>query len=569
MSLSIGLKIHTYNYMDLIGNGKTFSLPLYQRDYSWTEENWENIWHDMVGLLSNSQEYHFMGTLFIQEKSNREFIVIDGQQRLATLNIFALAVIGKLNRLAQEGIDTESNLERAKRLRDRFIGEKNPASLFESSRLRLNNSNNDFYQDYLIQLRTPVNPKGLTKSNLLLWKCFLYFTDRLNGEAQLEDDGEAIARLLSETVALQFQFITISVEDEIKAYTVFETINARGLQLTITDLLKNYLFSLVKVSTDIELLNRHWESLLIATEYERFPEFLRSHLLCMNQEVPNQRLFTIIRDQIRSSVDVFQLLGDLEDRADLYVAISDPNHEYWFDLSDARPYIRELSLFQAPQIVPLVFAVRECFSNDDFVRVLKLLSAITFRYSVIGRLNPNILDRVYADAARAVMDRSATSPSGIFNLIKSVYVDDEMMRQEFSIFALNPRGRNRKMAKFILSKLEQDASGRACDFESDAATIEHILPEHPVEQWDEMFQPKYQISSVYRLGNLTLLESSANKEIGNLSYNKKLKAYTNSNYAITKEISQIAPEEWNLEILNRRQRQLAQRSIHIWRSDFA
>jgi len=69
-----------------------------------------------------------MGTLFIQEKSNREFIIIDGQQRLATLNIFALAVIGKLNRLAQEGIDTESNLERAKRLRDRFIGEKNPAS---------------------------------------------------------------------------------------------------------------------------------------------------------------------------------------------------------------------------------------------------------------------------------------------------------------------------------------------------------------------------------------------------------------------------------------------------------
>ncbi len=568
MASSIGLKIHTINYIDLIGNGKKFSLPPYQRDYSWSEENWENLWYDIVELMSDSHEYHFMGTLFIQETPNREFIVIDGQQRIVTLNILALAVINKLNHLAQKGIDTESNLERARRLRDRFIGEKNPASLFEGTRLRLNNTNNDFYQDYLVQLRVPVNPRGLPKTNNLLWKCFLYFTERLNEEAKLETNGEEIARLLWETIALQLQFITISVDDDLNAYTVFETINARGLQLTITDLIKNYLFSLVRVSTDIELLQRHWESLLLSLEHDRFPEFLRYHLLCMRKEVPSHHLLKIVQDQIRSNIDVFKLLRDLESRGDLLSAISDPNHDYWIELPEARPYIRELSLFEVQQITPLIFAVGEFFPRDDFVRVLKLLGVISFRYSVIGRLNPNKLDRVYSYAARAVINQTATSPSEVFALIKSIYIDDEMMRQYFSTFSLNPRGRNKKIVKYILTRLEEDASGRSCDFEADSATIEHILPENPTEAWDETFQPKYQITSVYRLGNLTLLESSANQEIGNSTYDNKLIAYKKSNYAITREVSDSAPEEWNLETLNRRQYQFALRATHLWRSDF-
>ncbi|MCY4225899.1 MAG: DUF262 domain-containing protein, partial [Bacteroidetes bacterium] len=93
MALSNGLKINTINYMDLIGNGKTFSLPPYQRDYSWSEQNWEDLWNDIVRMTEDTPDLHFMGTLFIQEKKDREFVVIDGQQRLTSLNIFGLAVI--------------------------------------------------------------------------------------------------------------------------------------------------------------------------------------------------------------------------------------------------------------------------------------------------------------------------------------------------------------------------------------------------------------------------------------------------------------------------------------------
>lgn len=563
------LNARTINYMELTGNGKSYSVPAYQRDYSWSEEQWEDLWNDIVGLMPDAQDHHYMGALVIQGKSDREFLVIDGQQRLATLSLFALAVISKLNTMAKQGIDADSNKERAQQLRNRFIGEKDPASLTESTRLLLNDTDNDFYQDYLVQLKEPLNPRKLPKSNNLLWKCFLYFTKRLNELGKLETDGEAVAGILSETAARQLLFILITVDDELNAYTVFETLNARGLELTTTDLLNNYLFSLVKVRTDLKALQRRWAKLIATVDQERFAEFLRYHLLCKQSEVRSQRLFKLVRDRTKKQEDVFALLDELESRAELFAAVLDPNHGYWMELPDARPYIRELSLFRVRQMMPLVFAILESFSEEDFVRVLKLLSVISFRYNVISSLNTNVLERVYPGAARAVIAGDATSSADVFELIKPVYVDDEKMRQDFSLFVINPRGRKKKLAKYILARFEQDVSGRSCDFETDPGTVEHILPENPMGAWDEAFPSDLQETSVYRLGNLTLLEASANKEISNATYDEKIDAYKNSAYALAKEIPEIAPEEWTPELVGKRQQQLAARAAHLWRSDFA
>ena len=75
--------------MELIGTGKSYSVPPYQRDYSWSEEEWEDLWNDIVELMSDTQDHHYMGALVIQEKSDREFMVIDGQKRLATLSAYS------------------------------------------------------------------------------------------------------------------------------------------------------------------------------------------------------------------------------------------------------------------------------------------------------------------------------------------------------------------------------------------------------------------------------------------------------------------------------------------------
>ena len=563
------LNTRTINYLELIGNGRSYRVPPYQRDYSWSEEHWEDLWNDIADLRPCPEDRHYLGALVVEGKSDREFLVIDGQQRLATLSLLALAVIAKLGALADHGIDPDANTERGKELRNRFIGEKDPASLIEISRLHLNETDNAFYQDYLVQLREPLNPRALPKSKRLLWNCFRYFAGQLDSLEDLRGDGQSMAGLLSETVARQIIFILITVDDELNAYTVFETLNARGLGLTTTDLLKNYLFSRIRVAADLEALQRRWRSLVATVDQARFPEFLRHHLLCELPKVRSQRLFKLVRDRTRTAADVFNLINDLERRAELFAAVSDPNHGYWTDLPGAKEYVRDLNLFRVRQAMPLLFAAWESFSGNDFVRVLKLVSVISFRYTVVSGLNPNALESVYHRAAKAVMDGSAGAPAAVFDHLKPIYVDDERTRQNFALLAVNTRGQRKKLAKYILARLEQDAAGRACDPETDPGTIEHILPENPVDAWEEAFPAERWEASVYRLGNLTLLEPAANRNVGNSVYTGKLDAYRNSGYALTRQIPETAPERWTPELMDERQRRLAERAVHLWRSDFA
>lgn len=132
------LNTGTSTFLELIGNGRLYTVPPYQRDYSWTEEQWEDLWTDIEDLSGRMDETHYMGALVVEGRSDREFAVIDGQQRLATLSLLVLAVVGRLHDLASQGIESANNLQRAEALRARFVGEKDPASLVESSKLTLN-----------------------------------------------------------------------------------------------------------------------------------------------------------------------------------------------------------------------------------------------------------------------------------------------------------------------------------------------------------------------------------------------------------------------------------------------
>ena len=562
------LNTRTINFLELIGNGKVFHVPSYQRDYSWSEEHWEDLWNDILFLRDNEDDCHYMGALVVEAKTDRELLIIDGQQRMATLSILALAIIAKLNIMAEQGLEPAPNRERANELRGRFIGEKDPASLIESSRLYLNENDNGFYQDYLVQLRIPINARKLAKSNRLMWECFGYFSDRLNTVPEIQTDGAALARLLSETIARQLMFILITVDNELNAYTVFETLNARGMPLTTTDLLKNYLFSRINVASDLEVLQRRWRSLIATVGQESFPEFLRYHLLCEYPKIRSQRLFKLVRDRAKTPEQVFSLIEELEKRAELFTAVSDPNHSYWIETPEARPFIRELNLFRVRQMMPLLFAAYERFTPENFVRVLRMISIVSFRYTVVSCLNTNALEPIYHEAAKAVLDGIATNPSAVFERLRQIYVKETPFIANFAQLAIDTSGR-KKLVKYILAQLEQDASGRPCDPDTDPATIEHILPENPLDDWSDDFPITEWEAAVYRIGNLTFLEHSVNREIGNAGYEEKIAAYKDSIYTLTRAIPEVAPEQWTLDLLNSRQRKLAQRAAHIWRVDYS
>ena len=570
MSRANILNTGTTSYLELIGNGKTYRVPPYQRDYAWTQQEWEDLWNDVVELRGDPDGRHYMGALVVQARGDREFFVIDGQQRLATISLLALAVIDKLRRMADEGADEARNRERATELRNRFIGEKDPASLVESSRLRLNETDDPFYQDYLVQLRPPLNPRGLPGSNALLWKCCRYFSKQIDElEVGAGDEGEEIAKILSETVARRLLFILITVDDELNAYTLFETLNARGLELTTTDLLKNYFFSKVRAGADIDSLKRRWQTLIATVTQERFPGFLRHHLLCEHPKIRRQRLFKMVRNRVRTPEETFGFLTALEGRAELFAALTDVNHGYWIDRPAAKPFVRELILFRARQMTPVFFAAWGRFPDDDFVRLLKLAAVIAFRYAVVSALNPNLLERVCHFAAKAVIEGQANRPGAVFMQLRSIYVDDDRFESDFARWTVSTRGQRGRIARYVLARLETDAGERAVDPETDPGTVEHVLPENPAGEWAEVFPQDRWDAAVDRLGNLTLLERALNRDGGNAGYPAKRAAYESSGYALTREVADLAPEEWTPALLEERQRRLAARAVRLWRSDFA
>lgn len=167
-----------------------------------------------------------------------------------------------------------------------------------------------------------------------------------------------------------------------------------------------------------------------------------------------------------------------------------------------------------------------------------------------------------------MIEGRATRPRAVFEQLGTICVDDERFESDFARWTIG-KGRRGKLAKYVLVQLEGDVSGRASDPEADPAAVEHVLPENPSDDWAGSFPPDKWDAAVDRLGNLTLLERAANRDVGNGAYARKRAAYEASGYALSRQIAELAPEEWTLPLLQERQRRLARRAARLWRVDFA
>src|SRR5690554_6489637 len=184
-------------------------------------------------------------------------------------------------------------------------------------------------------------------------------------------------------------------------------------------------------------------------------------------------------------------------------------------MAEARPYIQELKLFRVRQPMPALFAAWEKLNRQDFVRLLRLIVTFSFRYTVIGGLNPNDLEPLYHELAKNLLRGEAKTPTDAFQVLRRLYPSDEKFRGDFLEASLGTSGQKQKLVRYILIRLENHKHGRSLDWVTDPATIEHVLPENPAAEWDEVISRERQAQYVYRIGNLALLESRLNRDAGN------------------------------------------------------
>jgi len=561
---TILLNTSTATLNELIGNGRIFRVPLYQRDYSWTEEEWEDLWLDILGLADQGESFHYMGYVVFQSDNNREFTIIDGQQRITTLSILALATIKLLGNWADEGIATRENQQRQQILRTKFINQTDPSSLIPTSKLFLNRNNDDFYKSRLLRLRPPTNIRKLKPSQKRLWNAFEYFTRKLEERFSSNKDGESLTRFLNETIADNLVFTTITVSDDLNAYKVFETLNARGVRLSTTDLLKNFLFSMAAQSGEAEVqeAERQWQSINDSLSSRDFPTFLRYYWNSKHPFQRKQTLFKAIKSTIATPEDVFDLLHNLEELVDLYTALSQPADDIWE--KEQSKWIDTLALFRVKQCYPLLLAAHSRFETPQFTKLLRLCAVISFRYNIISGLNPNLLEDIYHKAALEVTSGTITTVHSSFRALRSIYIDDERFKSAFAFKSISTQ-RNRRLIRYILFELENQLASTSYDYkENTKATIEHILPENAPESWDDSFPPEEQEKYTQRLGNLTLLEAQKNQACANKAYDQKVQIYEESVYLLTRERSIFT--EWTPSTLKKRQERLADLAATVWKA---
>ncbi len=326
-------------YRQLMGNGLRYEIPKFQRDYNWEAEQWDDLWQDIKALLAFEDNEHYMGYLVLQTSNNKEFQIIDGQQRLTTMSLLILATLKCLKELIDSGIDPENNSKRKDSLMNSYIGYIDPVTLISNNKLKLNRNSDNYYKQYVVLLKDlPLRNTNASEKHMR--ECFNWYFERLKKEFTT---GEALAAFLDGIVDKLF-FTVIEVTDQLNAFKVFETLNARGVQLSSSDLLKNHLFSVVDETkphySEIEELENIWSQIVGKLGEQKFEDYLRYYWNSFNKSVGRKHLFKTIKNSIKTKSQVFELIRNLNDTADVYLAVQNPEDEYWRDKPEIRKYLK-------------------------------------------------------------------------------------------------------------------------------------------------------------------------------------------------------------------------------------
>ncbi|NBZ89443.1 DUF262 domain-containing protein [Stagnihabitans tardus] len=552
----------------ILRDGKPYLVPKYQRDYSWTKDEVEQLWEDITRALKDQQSTYFIGSIVINDGNSSAYEVIDGQQRLTTLSILLCAL--------RDRAKMSSNPKLAERLESDFLGKFDYGTQETSPKITLNINNRAFFSEKIINadgvdsVRREAQSRATSKSNRLLAESYLYFHGVIERELAdgvgFSDFVQRIVEALDDVV----QVIRISVKDDYDAYMLFETLNDRGLALSVADLLKNYLFS--KADDRIDEVQANWALMSQRLDRIELKRFLRHSWLSRHNIVRDKELFQRVKEKYNTKNGVVSFSKELRDTAEGYAALGDPQSDFWADFFEEpertkiRGYIEELKLFGVNQYNPLLVSTLET-APSKFLSVLRMVVAFAFRYSIILGAGTGNIEKSFTAAAVHLRNNQGASLSDIFSKFSSLYPSDADFSAAFARKSVEQSAMARHILTKINDRLEED-SGLVVNRDASVVNLEHVLPQKfDVADWTDFGTDADALSEyVTRIGNMTLLKSSLNRRISNKGFSEKLPHYKQSSaLKISEEIFDC--EAWTAKSVETRQQRLAKIACQIWRVD--
>ncbi len=566
MLKKIDLITEPKNFLEIMGNAKSYTIPRFQRDYSWDEEQISDLWQDMVQMVDNEAQ-HFMGYLVFKTSDNSSHEVIDGQQRLTTINLYILAALACFQEKIDKDDETKENKQRIDFYRNTYVGFLDTITLKTKLKVSLNRNNNDHFQSIIEYLGVP-QKRNVTATNRNLNRGFEFFKKKLDG---LNLSGADLAQHI-ENVVRGLQFITISVTNDINAFVVFETLNARGVYLSPPDLLKNYLLSVVAKddptnNDTFDVFDEKWTVVLGQLGESNFTDFLRSHVGISHNLPYKQDLYRDLKGSVETSKQVFDYLRGIENNAPVYAALRNEHDNFWNDYakgnySKAKLYIRTLKHFNIKTPMSLLMSAFNTYkdSPQDFLKILQWITAISIRYNVIGGKIANDQEILYNKLANELSEQPNLKPEDIKDSLKQVYPNDAEFENAFRNKQM-PRKQMNKGIVFLLSQIEKHINE---EYEPSLnMTLEHILPQKPKDEWQESFGRDTYNDAIDRLGNLAVLTDTDN--MGQQPFEIKCEIFKKSKLKLNKKIATYTT--WDMDTLDHYQGWLAKHAASVWKID--
>jgi uncharacterized protein with ParB-like and HNH nuclease domain len=534
-----------------------FRVPKYQRSFAWPVDAVEELFSDIKTAIEYNKQSYFIGSIVVTKKEKNIVNLVDGQQRLATISI----LIAAMRDYFIDINDAKRSLKLANYLyEESFISDK------KIYHMTMNYEDNDFFINNIIlppDERAPKNSKRkLSISNLLLYNAYEIATKHVK-ELITKPDPIRVLGTWEEFINYKLKVIFVKVADEANAFMIFETLNDRGLDLAISDLLKNYLLS--QAGDRIDEMLSVWQKMYTTIESiekkSLIVTFIRHYWSAKHGITREKDLYRRIRNAIVGEQQAFNLANELEQKSYTYQALFNSDHGKWNEFGpDTDKYIQELIEIGVEQNRPLLIAIFACFDNEMANKALRLIIAAAVRTKVSRMLGSSLLEKGYSETARKIFDGEITSISGLISYMNTFVPNDENFRNNFVTFKVSKHS----SARYYLSSLEQqlrDNETRSHD-KTTKVNLEHILPKNPMADWGK-FTNDDRRDYLNRLGNMTLIAAESNSQLGDKPFSEKKKIYKISQLKITKALSDY--DDWTPESINKRQTKLADLAVQVWR----
>ena len=535
------------------------AVPPNQREYAWTEKEVEALFQDLDKEIANKGQSYFLGTLVTIPRNLGQLEVVDGQQRLATAAILLSAIRNHLQEIEQE---------MARSIETDFLYAFNRDTRDHDPKLRLNVDDNDYFIRRLVQPDQPL--ESSRPSHELLAEAFSKAecqVEKIVAGLESKDHGDALNRWVS-FLEYQATVILLRVPNSSNAYRMFETLNDRGIKVSQSDLVKNYLFG--QAGDRFDEVQQRWAYMRGALESMEEEDttitFLRHSLTTMYEFVREADVYDLVASRVSGSLDAVRFSGQLETLANTLVATENPEHERWNQYGEStRGALEILNLFSISPMRPLLLAIAQKFTGEEAETGFAFCVGLSVRLMIGTRTRTGTVEQGLAIAANKIY----TGEIATYKQLRLQLMNITPTDGEFAAAFTTATVTNRKLARYYLRSLEMvHETGKEAwlvpNANANAINLEHVLPTKPSNAWPNFSNDEVRLYR-NRIGNLTLLQATKNSGLQSADFETKKKVYADSPYETTNMISK--QKEWSTTQIDSRQAYLASLALKAWKVD--